>query len=66
MQLIILPGVVSIKLHGGMLFRSVILRFSHDLYVVFIYLYDVGLIIFVCIHRCCMFVLTRVYNCTCV
>ena len=31
-----------------------------------IYLYDVGLIIFVCIHQCCMtlFVLTCVYNCT--
>ena len=40
--------------------------FSHDLYIVFIYLYDVGLIIFVCIYRCCMFVLTRAHNCTCV
>ena len=67
MQLIILPGVVSIKLNGGTDDNlSVILRFSHDLYIVFIYLYDVGLIIFVCIHRCCMFVLTCVYNCTCV
>ena len=57
MQLI-LPDVVSIKLNGGMLFWMIILVLSFHMtciYVVFIYLYDVGLIIFVFIGAACLY-----------